>query len=80
MLYTLKHFKLDRLYLKRVLKTFNKISFTSNVSYTFKYLKLDFLHLKGGVTVGGVVGRILSVEFYPSKFGWMNLRCGEGGS
>jgi hypothetical protein len=32
------------------------------------------------VTVCGVGGRTLSVGFHPFRFGWMNLKCGEGGS
>ena len=32
------------------------------------------------VTVCGIGGRTLSVGFHPFRFGWMNLRCGEGGS
>ena len=31
------------------------------------------------VTVCGIGNHTLSVEFYPFGFGWMNLRCGEGG-
>jgi hypothetical protein len=32
------------------------------------------------VTVCGVRGHTLSIGFHPSRFGWINLSCGEGGS
>ena len=40
----------------------------------------ELLEPRHVVTVCGVGGRTLSVGFHIFRFGWMNLRCGEGDS